>query len=108
MTDCRASLAADALLPHLLEGRHTGPVFLTGRRARVELPPGALDPGSGRAQLSYRRAAELFETPPPTYPAARGLCTSCATARSLARCARVSQEALARRQQARALAARRR
>ncbi|MDA3627611.1 hypothetical protein OU415_19375 [Saccharopolyspora sp. WRP15-2] len=38
-----------------------GPVFLTDRRARVVLPPGDLDLGSGRVRLSYRRAAELFE-----------------------------------------------
>ncbi|MGP3920554.1 hypothetical protein [Nonomuraea sp. 10N515B] len=36
-------------------------MFLTDRRARVVLPPGDVDPGSGRARLSYRRAAELFE-----------------------------------------------
>jgi len=48
------------LLPRLLKGRTTGPVFLTDRRARVELPPGDIDPASGRARLSYRQAAELF------------------------------------------------
>jgi hypothetical protein len=53
--------ATARLLPRLLKGRHLGPVFLTGRRARVQLPPGDLDPASGRARLSYRRAAELFE-----------------------------------------------
>ncbi|MER5392966.1 hypothetical protein [Saccharopolyspora sp. NPDC002686] len=49
------------LLPRLLAGRRAGPVFLTDRRARVVLPPGDLDLGSGRVRLSYRRAAELFE-----------------------------------------------
>jgi hypothetical protein len=49
------------LLPRLLDGRRTGPVFLTDRRTRVELPPGDLDQASGRARLSYRRAAECFE-----------------------------------------------
>jgi len=49
------------LLPKLLKGRTRGPVFLTDRRARVELPAGDLDPATGRARLSYRRAAELFE-----------------------------------------------
>jgi integrase/recombinase XerC/integrase/recombinase XerD len=49
------------LLPRLLKGRGTGPVFLTDRRARVQLPPCDLDLESGRARLSYRRAAELFE-----------------------------------------------
>ena len=49
------------LLPRLLKGRKTGPVFLTDRRARVELPPGDIDAPSGKARLSYRRAAEIFE-----------------------------------------------
>jgi integrase len=49
------------LLPRLLKGRRSGPVFLTDRRARVQLPPRDLDLPSGRARLSYRRAAELFE-----------------------------------------------
>jgi integrase/recombinase XerC/integrase/recombinase XerD len=49
------------LLPRLLKGRRSGPMFLTDRRARVQLPPCDLEPESGRARLSYRRAAELFE-----------------------------------------------
>ena len=49
------------LLPRLLKGRKTGPVFLTDRRARVELPPGDVDPASGRARLSYRQAEHLFK-----------------------------------------------
>jgi integrase/recombinase XerC/integrase/recombinase XerD len=48
------------LLPRLLAGRTSGPVFLTGRAAKVELAAGDLDAASGRARLSYRRAAELF------------------------------------------------
>lgn len=48
------------LLPRYLSGRSEGPVFLTQRRARVELPAGDLDPVSGRARLSYRRAEECF------------------------------------------------
>ncbi|MGH9120588.1 MAG: tyrosine-type recombinase/integrase, partial [Acidimicrobiales bacterium] len=48
------------LLPRLLNGRGQGPVFLTDRRARVPLPEIDLDPESGRARLSYRRAAECF------------------------------------------------
>jgi hypothetical protein len=43
------------------QGPHPWPGVLTDRRARVQLPPGDLDPASGRARLSYRRAAELFE-----------------------------------------------
>jgi hypothetical protein len=49
--------ATARLLPRLLRDR----MFLTNRRARVELPPFDLDLASGRARLSYRRAAELFE-----------------------------------------------
>ena len=44
----------------LVKGRKAGPLFLTDRRARVELPPGDIDPASGRARLSYRQAAQLF------------------------------------------------
>jgi integrase len=49
------------LLPRLLKGRKSGPLFLTDRRSRVELPPGDIDAASGKARLSYRRAAEIFE-----------------------------------------------
>lgn len=48
------------LLPRLLEGRTAGPLFLTHRRARVELAPADVDRASGRARLSYRRAEELL------------------------------------------------
>jgi integrase/recombinase XerC/integrase/recombinase XerD len=48
------------LLPRLLDGRTKGPVFLTDRRARVALAAADLDPVSGRARLSYRRAEEIF------------------------------------------------
>jgi integrase/recombinase XerC/integrase/recombinase XerD len=48
------------LLPRLLDGRTKGPVFLTGRRARVALSAADVDPVSGRARLSYRRAEEIF------------------------------------------------
>jgi len=47
------------LLPRLLKGRKFGPVFVTGRKARVQLPTADLDP-SGRARLSYQQAAALF------------------------------------------------
>lgn len=120
------------LLPRLLDGRRTGPVFLTGRRARVELPPGDLDPASGQARLSYRRAAECFEEATKklpggpwelhqlrhsalTHAAEDGANTSTLLAfsghtsvASLARYARVSPAALARWQEARDPAARRR
>jgi integrase/recombinase XerC/integrase/recombinase XerD len=49
------------LLPRLLKGRKSGPVFLTGQRARVELPPCDIDQASGRARLSYRQAEDLFK-----------------------------------------------
>lgn len=119
--------ATARLLPRLLEGRRTGPVFLTERRARVALPPADLDPGSGRARLSYRRAAECFEAATGgwtlhqlrhsalTHAAEAGANTSTLLAysghtsvASLARYARVSPEALACWQQARDPARRRR
>ncbi|MBN6056886.1 site-specific integrase, partial [Nonomuraea sp. RK-328] len=120
------------LLPRLLDGRRAGPVFLTGRRARVALPPSDVDAASGRARLSYRRAAELFETAAAdlpggpwtlhqlrhsalTHAAEDGANTSTLLAysghtsvASLARYARVSPEALSRWQQSRDPAARRR
>ncbi|MEV8634206.1 site-specific integrase [Streptosporangium sp. NPDC051023] len=123
--------ATACLLPRLLDGRRTGPLFLTGRRARVELPPCDLDPATGQARLSYRRAAELFETATTglpggpytlhqlrhsalTHAAEDGANTSTllaysghTSAASLARYARVSPEAPARRQEGRDLAGRR-
>lgn len=49
------------LLPRLIGGRRGGPLFLTERAARVALPVADLCPLTGRARLSYRRAAELLE-----------------------------------------------
>ena len=108
------------LLPRLLEGRRSGPVFLTDRRARVPLAPADVDPVSGRARLSYRRAAELFEAATGgwtlhqlrhsalTHAAEAGANTTTLLAysghtsvASLARYARVSPEALAQWQQQR-------
>jgi integrase len=123
--------ATARLLPRLLKGRRAGPVFVTDRRARVELPPDDLDPASGRARLSYRRAAELFEQASAgcpggpwtlhqlrhsalTHAAEAGANTATLLAysghtsvASLARYARVSPEALARWQQRRDPARRR-
>ncbi len=115
------------LLPRLLEGRKTGPVFLTQRRARLALPGADLDPVSGRARLSYRRTAEIFEQASGgstlhqlrnsalTHAAEDGANTSTLLAfsghtsvTSLARYTRVSPEALARWQGARDRARRRR
>ncbi|MET9030407.1 site-specific integrase [Nocardia sp. NPDC004168] len=49
------------LLPRLLAGRRTGPVFLTNRKAKPIVAKADIDPGTGRARLSYRRALEVFE-----------------------------------------------
>ena len=47
------------LLPRLLKGRKAGPVFVTERKARVQLPAADLDE-HGRARLSYQQAEALF------------------------------------------------
>ena len=49
------------LLPRLLAGRTGGPIFLGDRRPTRAVAGLDLDPTSGRARLSYRRAAELFQ-----------------------------------------------
>lgn len=49
------------LLPRYLKGRTKGPLFLTERRARVELSPADIDPASGRARLSYQQAEAIFK-----------------------------------------------
>jgi len=49
------------LLPRLLAGRRRGPVFLTDRPAQPSVTLADVDPTTGQARLSYRRAAELFE-----------------------------------------------
>jgi len=103
------------LLPRLLKGRKSGPVFLTDRRARVELPPGDVDQASGRARLSYRQAEDVFKEASGgatlhqlrhsalTHDAEAGASTPMLMAKSghtsvasLARYARPSAEALAR------------
>jgi integrase/recombinase XerC/integrase/recombinase XerD len=108
--------ATARLLPRYLKGRTSGPLFVTDRRARVELPPGDLDE-RGRARLSYERAEELFRTATGgktlhqlrhsalSHDADDGTSTPMLMARSghtsirsLARYARVSAEALARHQ----------
>lgn len=104
------------LLPRLLEGRTSGPVFVTSRKARVELPACDLD-GRGRARLSYQQAEAIFKqysggrTPHQmrhsklTHEAEDGTSTPMLMAlsghtsvRSLARYARISAEALQRHQ----------
>jgi integrase/recombinase XerD len=61
------------LLRWLLAGRVDGPVFLTGRRAPAGTPAADVCPLTGRARLSYRRAAEIFSAATrPLDPAGRG------------------------------------
>jgi integrase/recombinase XerC/integrase/recombinase XerD len=124
--------ATARLLPRLLERRRSGPVFLTDRTARLPLPPADLDLATGRARLSYRRAAECFQSATGNLPggpwtlhqlrhsalthaAEDGANTSTLLAysghtsiASLARYTRLSPEALARWQQTRDPATRRR
>jgi integrase/recombinase XerC/integrase/recombinase XerD len=47
------------LLPRLLKGRKSGPLFVTERKARVQLPTADMDE-HGRARLSYQQAEALF------------------------------------------------
>ncbi|MGH3700934.1 MAG: tyrosine-type recombinase/integrase, partial [Pseudonocardiaceae bacterium] len=49
------------LLPRMLAGRRRGPVFLTDRAARPSVALVDVDPTTGKARLSYRRAGELFQ-----------------------------------------------
>jgi len=48
------------LLPRYIDGRTTGPLFLTERAPRVALAKADIDPTTGHGRLSYRRAAEIF------------------------------------------------
>ena len=50
------------LLPRIIGGRTRGPLFLANRRPRRPIATLDLDPATGRARLSYRRAAECFTT----------------------------------------------
>jgi integrase len=50
---------AARLLPRVLKGRKPGPVFVTERKVRVQLPAADLDP-PGRARLSYQQAEALL------------------------------------------------
>ena len=61
------------LVRWLLAGRPDGPVFLTGRRAPAGSAPADTCPVTGRARMSYRRAAEIFTSVTvPLDPAGRG------------------------------------
>jgi hypothetical protein len=48
------------LLGWLLAGRRFGPVFLTERKAPANAVAADICPVTGRARMSYRRAAEIF------------------------------------------------
>jgi len=50
------------LLPKVIDGRNTGPLFLAQRAPSPSRAPALpdTDPATGRSRLSYRRAAELF------------------------------------------------
>jgi len=104
------------LLPRLIKGRTSGPLFVTERKARVQLPAADLDE-HGRARLSYQHAEALFTAASGgatlhqlrhsalTHDAEDGTSTPMLMARSghtsvrsLAKYARVSAEALARHQ----------
>ncbi len=108
--------ATARLLPRYLQGRRTGPLFVTERRSRLELPPADLDE-RGRARLSYEQAAMLFKAAAKgatlhqlrhsalTHDAEDGTNTMMlmkrsghTSVRSLARYAQVSTEALLRHQ----------
>jgi len=52
---------AALLLPRLLAGRRRGPVFLADRLPTRAVAILDVCPDTGRARLSYRRAAEQFE-----------------------------------------------
>jgi hypothetical protein len=61
------------LLRLLLAGRPCGPVFLTERRAPAQAPAADVCPITGRARISYRRAAEILATATrPLDPAGQG------------------------------------
>jgi integrase len=61
------------LLSWLLVGRRSGPLFLTDRRAPPRVPPADVCPVTGRARMSYRRAAEIFTAATrPLDPSGRG------------------------------------
>ena len=61
------------LLRLLLAGRSDGPVFLTDRKAPARAARADVCPFTGRARMSYRRAAEIFGAATrPLDPAGRG------------------------------------
>jgi len=64
---------ATQLLRWLVAGRPAGPVFITDRKAPTGANPAHVCPVTGRARMSYRRAAEIFtEATRPLDPAGKG------------------------------------
>jgi integrase/recombinase XerD len=73
MTWIRWQRTTTDLLSWLLAGRVHGPVFLTDRRAPVSAAAANVCPITGRARMSYRRAAEIFTAcTRPLDPAGKG------------------------------------
>jgi len=71
--DLRWAPATSERLAWLLAGRSRGPVFLTERKAPAGTPQADVCPLTGRARMSYRRAAEIFTIATrPLDPAGRG------------------------------------
>jgi hypothetical protein len=65
--------ATSDLLRWLLAGRMAGPLFLAGRQSPGRRPAADVCPVTGRARMSYRRAAEIFAAATrPLDPADRG------------------------------------
>lgn len=65
--------ATSQILRWLLAGRAWGPVFVTDRRAPAQAAAADVCPMTGRARMSYRRAAEIFTAlTRPLDPAGRG------------------------------------
>jgi integrase/recombinase XerD len=61
------------ILSWLLAGRTQGPVFVTDRKATAQAVAANVCPVTGRARMSYRRAAEIFTVlTRPLDPAGRG------------------------------------
>ncbi len=102
------------LLPRLLKGRKSGPLFVTERKARVALHTSDLD-ADGHGRLSYEQASQIFKKASGgatlhqlrhsalTHDAEKGTSTPMLMARSghtsvrsLAKYARVTVDALAR------------
>jgi len=67
------------LLPRMLAGRRSGPVFLTDRKARPSVAKDDVDPSTLRGRLSYRRAPNCSRFTPTATTTAPTHCISCGT-----------------------------